>query len=661
MDIKSILTGHSSKESDVYANYDVAQNVISAFQSIRSNELQTAQEAILQSINELNSVNGFAEYVGTVNVSEYTSVFEYIDQKIDELETSMTDKVDRIKAYEQSPLGTKLLSTGGMLLSKVGEGFLSVFEGIGDGVVSIVGWGAGILGAKGFSEDCANFVKKNLSHDAFNFYYNSEFAKASMITEDSGIAKVAKFGGQMVGFMALGAGVTSMSKAFSASNISGLQSIGAFASSAKNVSTVEAALMGMGSGTEAGLKAGKTLNQAALGGFASAALAGGLAYGLGTLAEKWAAKKAASNVKTETPKSGFQTQEGTKSFRGTSIREGSVYTTESGNSYNLSGGLTDDAGTGALKHMAEEVEKTTTRSFNLEESANVLKEASEITGDQSYARAAERILSQGQEVGLKSKTGKTIRNALDILRDAHTPEEFQAIVEGTYSKSINASQISRLASQSGLEFPAPELLSKTSQLTQEEIRVVEEYAAQASQKIYGTAIENFDRGLFVQAGNQTQAAQDLMGVPVRVNGAVDGADPYIIEVLTRPSHGSETADITIKHLLHTTGEDFASGISIGQAVQNQADRAIQISTNSSRYDIIDSVISDISGQTLTQDQILDRVANGMIDHIVNPAGELYIAEQGSQQAAADYIRSKLIGSTADQSLVSQIISRILGN
>ena len=49
-------------------------------------------------------------------------------------------------------------------------------------------------GAKGFQDGCAEVIKAEWSHDVFNGYYNSDLAKLSAFTEDSGIAKGIKVG-----------------------------------------------------------------------------------------------------------------------------------------------------------------------------------------------------------------------------------------------------------------------------------------------------------------------------------------------------------------------------------------------------------------------------------------------------------------------------------
>ena len=153
----------------------------------------------------MRKLNYAAQNCGTIEISKFESVFDSISDTIKKLADQLEGKVSDIKKYEESSIFKKIGSTVFMGVCKVGEGLLNCIENIGDGIVSIVGWGAGKLGAKKFQESCANFVKKDLSRGAFSWYYDSDFAKASAITEDSAIASGCKLVGTTVGYLYAGA------------------------------------------------------------------------------------------------------------------------------------------------------------------------------------------------------------------------------------------------------------------------------------------------------------------------------------------------------------------------------------------------------------------------------------------------------------------------
>ena len=293
MGFLSWLTGRDEKESDVYANYDKVDSVVQKLNSIGTNQVETARTEIKAAITELNNVNGVAQYVGQVNAGGYDSVFESIASSISQIGEQLQNKADSIKEYEEANGFEKLGSTFLMAGAKLGEGTLSVFEDIGDGAVSIVGW----IAPKDspVEKGCESFVKKNLSHDAFNFYYNSDFAKKSVFTEDSKLAGGLKVVGSTAGYLALGGIVSGTAVPFTNSSHRLIKAGATFLNSTTKVNTLNAALSGMGSGTEAGLQSGLSMDEAATGGAKQAAIQGTIAYVGGKLGERATKKQVAKD------------------------------------------------------------------------------------------------------------------------------------------------------------------------------------------------------------------------------------------------------------------------------------------------------------------------------------------------------------------------------
>lgn len=291
----SWLTGRDEKESDVYANYDKVESVVSNIKSISSNQVEAARDAVNNALNQLNNVNGLAQYVGSVDAGAFNGVFESIASAIVQVGDQVKSKANDIKTYEESAWYEKLGSTFAMAGAKFGEGVLSVAEDIGDGVVSIAGWVA--PKDSGFEKACNDFVKKELSHDAFNFYYKSDFAKKSTFTEDSGAAGAFKIAGATAGYLYLGGAVSGFAGEMKGANTA-TKAVKTFASSTTKVNTTTAFLSGMGSGTESGIRQGKSFDDAAKGGFKQGVVQGGIAYGMGKLGEK-SAQKAKDKAITE--------------------------------------------------------------------------------------------------------------------------------------------------------------------------------------------------------------------------------------------------------------------------------------------------------------------------------------------------------------------------
>ena len=285
MGFLSWLTGRDEKESDVYANYDKVSTVVDEINTIGTTKVSNAQTEVNAAIQTLNNVKGLNEYVGEIPTGSFDGAFTSITETIKQIGTQIQNKADNIKEYEEAPWYEKVGSTFAMAGAKLGEGLLSVVEDLGDGIVSLVGWIA--PKDSGLEKACTNFVKKEWSHDAFNFYYNSDFAKKSAFTEDSALASGFKIVGKTVGTL-YGAGVFA-----GVTGLSGVSAATGFlhTSGTTWAATAVAGVSGLGSGTETGLLQGKDINQAfTTNGVKTGVIQGGLAFAGGKLGERSAIK-----------------------------------------------------------------------------------------------------------------------------------------------------------------------------------------------------------------------------------------------------------------------------------------------------------------------------------------------------------------------------------
>lgn len=234
MSIWSILTGHSDKASDVYANLDKVDIVIEQLNTISTTTVSNARDNVYEAIRKLNNVRGMAEQVGTIQTSGYDAMFQSISDSIKDIGSTINHKVDIIKIYgdtSATSLGKKVGSTLAMTLFKAAEGVLSVGEDLVDGVASVIGWVGGLAKNSKLQDSIASFIKKDYSHDLFNFYYKSDFAKYSAFTEDSALACATRIVGKTAGYIFAG-------------------------------TAVAAGIGGLGHGVETGLNSGMTYNEA---------------------------------------------------------------------------------------------------------------------------------------------------------------------------------------------------------------------------------------------------------------------------------------------------------------------------------------------------------------------------------------------------------------
>ena len=271
--------------NDLYLDDAKIKIVYDDLESIKNREIQTARDNCREAIRNLNQVRGM-EYVYQIGENSFDELYDVqIVSVVDAIKKQVEAKVADIEAYDNASFFEKVGSTLALTGAKLGEGVLSVFESIGDGVISVAGFVGGALGNKEFQDGCAEKIKKTKAHDFFNFYYNSDFAKASVYTENSGLASIAKLAGQTAGYLALGGFASGVGATWATSGKGVIKAIGTFAKSTKRVNTATAALGGLGQGTETGLNAGLDYNDAFKRGVVQGVVQGGLAYGFGKLGE----------------------------------------------------------------------------------------------------------------------------------------------------------------------------------------------------------------------------------------------------------------------------------------------------------------------------------------------------------------------------------------
>ncbi len=311
--IKSFLTGIS-------VNEDAAKDASNELRKI-AEKVDTDLKSVTSAIETLNKL--IANMDVKISPTEIEGVFKETSRAIGAIADKLDEKVTITEKYKTYSIGEHVLATTGMAGAKVLEGILSVGEELGDGAMALAGW----VAPKGsaLEKKCTKMIKANWSHDAFNGFYESELAKASAFTEDSFLAGAFKFVGKTATYLAaggalagLGTGVESgvgSAASWLAGRGNGIASaIGTGLGAANSAigtglsylgsattlgATVVGGLAGMGVGTEAGLREGKTLDQAASSdGAKSALIGGGLAFAGGKIHE-FAQMKAAPGKAAE--------------------------------------------------------------------------------------------------------------------------------------------------------------------------------------------------------------------------------------------------------------------------------------------------------------------------------------------------------------------------
>ena len=283
----SWLTGREYNENELAVpDTGKAESTIEELVNI-ANSTPDVGGAINGALATLNGTHGM-DLIGGFQLSGLDAAFDQIEAQIKGVASVMDKRLGDAKYYSSS-LPEKIFGTIGMGVAKIGEGFLSAFEDIGDGVVSVVGW----IAPKDSDVEkwCQNFVEKDLAHDAFQWYYESNLAKASAFTEDSAIAGACEIGGKAAGYLFAGGALNGLAGTTGKALTIGGKMI---ASSSTLAATAVAGLGGLGAGTETGLYQGKSFDEAfTTNGVRQAGINVALAFAGGKLGERAAIRGAA--------------------------------------------------------------------------------------------------------------------------------------------------------------------------------------------------------------------------------------------------------------------------------------------------------------------------------------------------------------------------------
>ena len=296
---KEFLTGRSSESKDLVTNYPKVSATVDGINHA-ADQIETTKGKFVSIIDQINKAKGVADYFSaTLPTAEYEASFNDLKEHVIGIGTTLQSDADAAKAYAEASIGEKAFATLGMAVAKTGEGFVSAIEDLGDGVVSIGGFFVAntigrIAGTKeGIEEFVGNAVKKDISHDIFNYlYYSRDIAKKSAFTEDSGLAGAFNVVGKSAGYLYMGGALSGSAPA----QWLGKTKLGSkalsMASSSTWGATAAAGIGGTGSGTESSLIRGNDFNKAFKDGAVQGAVQAGLAFGAGKLGESLSKRNA---------------------------------------------------------------------------------------------------------------------------------------------------------------------------------------------------------------------------------------------------------------------------------------------------------------------------------------------------------------------------------
>ena len=289
--VKAWATGRNA----IYEDEDMVKQVKSELDAITTGSIQDTKDLMSAAVTTLNKCKGFELYVGHVNESSFDEIINYSSETITFVKDQIDAKVASIDAYNNSTRWEKVMGTANMFVAKFGEGFVSAFEDVGDGILTIGSWGCGLLGADGAEQKLADWVEYDVSGKTFELLMNDDLEKSSAFTRDSGIAMITEGAGAAAGYLTMGGYLSGVSQTMSGAGK--LTKATNVLKSTTMSNTVVATVGGYGGGTEQGLKNGMDIDDARKEGLKRAGTQAILAYGGGKLGEslqKSSAVRAAS-------------------------------------------------------------------------------------------------------------------------------------------------------------------------------------------------------------------------------------------------------------------------------------------------------------------------------------------------------------------------------
>lgn len=302
------------------------------------------------------------------------------------------------------------------------------------------------------------------------------------------------------------------------------------------------------------------------------------------------------------------------------------------------------AGVGAIKHILDKF--TLTGEYNkveLQKLIDMVDRTKLSSSDLNKVIALENLLNQNQPLTIgkkKNNTMKKVQAFIDMIQNNDLDIDLSSI---NY-KSLSITEEYR-ASMIGLLKQAEmdtniDLLSNTDVLTLDEIEQLNLLQEEAKKIIYANALAQYDAGKIcvpvevVDASGNTVtrveevdvSGMDLTGLPIWVNASLDPNNPYYIEILTRPSHGNESGDITVAHMVY---KGDVETVTVEQAAINQGNRAVEV------------IMKKMDFSSMTLDEAINAIKERAINDIIKPEGGLYIADSAAQQAAIDAINDRI--------------------
>ena len=170
--------------------------------------LYNTESDISKALQTINSAGkGYIEY----SVADAAGIVENDLDSIDSITKEIASTAADLAYYFDHPIQSaigNLFGTIDMALFNLVEGVGSGIEGIFDGILTIAGWGSGLVGLDGAQDFLSGVIEKDYVGDFFDYQYESGALKSiefySAYSHDSGVAEVIKGFGTAAAYVGIG-------------------------------------------------------------------------------------------------------------------------------------------------------------------------------------------------------------------------------------------------------------------------------------------------------------------------------------------------------------------------------------------------------------------------------------------------------------------------
>ena len=243
------FTGHVSSVEKAIVNTPHARQLVSDIQNIGSKGIANCKDEIHAALQDLASVKGF-EYIGQLSPDAFDGALDSLGSYCTEISSQLNSAINSMEQYQNASVGANILSSMGLLSTKVAEGIGRIGETIIDTGGILIG-----TAVNAFDKDAGAAVKDFVGYDMIgncsllNNAYDA-YEELGSISRDCFSSQAAVIIGETAGFGEASKGLQAIGKGIKGTTAAAKIGQAVTQSSVLNPTTVATITTFGGSGAE---------------------------------------------------------------------------------------------------------------------------------------------------------------------------------------------------------------------------------------------------------------------------------------------------------------------------------------------------------------------------------------------------------------------------